>query len=254
MLDGRTVIVTGAGRGLGFGVTEAILKHGGNAVLAEVDAALVSEARSKLSQVDGARFLAVVADVMDEASVDEVFDTAVQHFGTVDGLVNNAGVIRLGSALESSSEDWSLQLDVNVRGVFHCSRAFAARAKRGAIVNIASNAGKVGYPNMAGYNASKAAVINLTRTLSAEWADKDINVNAVCPGGVLTPMLAGVAEHIGEQTGGDPSSILGTMVPKQMGRHIHPEEVGDVVVFLLSDYARIIRGQSINVDGGDTPY
>ena len=107
---------------------------------------------------------------------------------------------------------------------------------------------------MAGYNASKAAVINLTRTLSAEWAGQQINVNAICPGGVLTPMLQEVANSIGERTGEDPAELVKTMVPAQLGRHIEPIEVGRVAAFLLSDDAKIIRGQAINVDGGDTPY
>ena len=124
----------------------------------------------------------------------------------------------------------------------------------GSIVNIASNAGKVGYPNMAAYNASKAAVINLTRSLAGEWAEYGINVNAVCPGGVATPMLSDVAEWLGPKIDLDPEELLAGMFPAQLGRHIQPVEVGRVVAFLLSPQASIIRGQAINVDGGDTPY
>jgi NAD(P)-dependent dehydrogenase (short-subunit alcohol dehydrogenase family) len=107
---------------------------------------------------------------------------------------------------------------------------------------------------MAAYNASKAAVINLTRSLAAEWAPHRINVNAVCPGGVNTPMLAAVAEWITARQGGDAGQLLRQMVPAQLGRHVQPIEVGRVVAFLLSPEAAIIRGQAINVDGGDTPY
>ena len=107
---------------------------------------------------------------------------------------------------------------------------------------------------MAAYNASKAAVISLTRSLAAEWAEHGVNVNAVCPGGVATPMLTQVAEWIAERRGLEPETLLGEMVPPQLGRHIQPLEVGRVVAFLLSERAAIIRGQSINVDGGDTPY
>ncbi|MCP4382788.1 MAG: SDR family oxidoreductase, partial [Hyphomicrobiales bacterium] len=124
----------------------------------------------------------------------------------------------------------------------------------GAIVNIASNAGKVGFPNMAAYNASKAAVINLTRSLAAEWADRGINVNAVCPGSVATPMLHEVAEELARDGKGDAGTLFAGMVPGQLGRHVTPIEVGEVVAFLLSDAATIIRGQAINVDGGETPY
>ena len=107
---------------------------------------------------------------------------------------------------------------------------------------------------MAAYNASKAAVISLTRSLAGEWAEHGINVNAVCPGGVETPMLKKVAQWIGEREGIDPVKLMPMMRPAQLGRHIQPIEVGRVVAFLLSDRAAIIRGQSINVDGGDTPY
>ena len=124
----------------------------------------------------------------------------------------------------------------------------------GAIVNIASNCGKVGYPNMAGYNASKAAVISLTRSLSTELSERNINVNAICPGGVYTPMLMDVAKSIGERTGEKAEELIKLMVPAQLGRHIEPLEIGRIAAFLLSDHANIIRGQSINADGGDTPY
>lgn len=164
----------------------------------------------------------------------------------------------MGPALESSPDDWKLQFQVNVEALAECSRIAAAQmiaqGTGGSIVNVASNAGKVGYPNMAGYNATKAAVISLTRSLSAEWAENAINVNAVCPGGVDTPMLEEVAEWVGPRIGTAPKDLHANMTPAQLGRHIEPVEVGRVVAFLLSDRALIIRGQSINVDGGDTPY
>jgi NAD(P)-dependent dehydrogenase (short-subunit alcohol dehydrogenase family) len=143
-----------------------------------------------------------------------------------------------------------------VKGVLLASQVAASNFGDGggAIVNIASNAGKVGYRNMAGYNASKAAVISLTRSLSLEWVDKKINVNAVCPGGVATDMLKGVADFLSPRLGQDSAALFNTMVPAQLGRHIQPIEVGRVVAFLLSDAAVIIRGQSISIDGGDTPY
>ena len=146
---------------------------------------------------------------------------------------------------------------MNLSGLFAAcqaaSRAMIRSGHGGAIVNVASNAGKVGYPNMAAYN-SKAAVISLTRSLSLEWAPHRINVNAVCPGGVDTPMLQGVAEWLAPRLGIAADSLHAQMKPRQMERHIQPIEVGRVVAFLLSDQAAIIRGQAINVDGGDTPY
>ena len=191
----------------------------------------------------------------DSASMEAAFNEVVARMGRLDGLVNNAGVVRLGAADKLTGDDIDLEMAVNVKGVLLASQAAARQMEKGgAIVNIASNAGKVGYPNMAGYNASKAAVINLTRSLSLEWAARGINVNAVCPGGVATDMLKTVADFI---VGGDAAKseeMMKQMVPAQLGRHIQPVEVGRVIVFLLSDAATIIRGQSITIDGGDTPY
>ena len=180
-----------------------------------------------------------------------------EAFGALDGWVNNAGILRMGPALETTAADWDAQMRVNVSALFLCcqkaARRFAAHGG-GAIVNVASNAGKVGFPDMAGYNASKAAVISLTRSLAAEWAPHRINVNAVCPGGVDTPMLRAVAEWLAPRRGIDPDELHRGMTPRQLGRHVQPIEVGRVVAFLLSDAALVVRGQAINVDGGDTPY
>jgi len=118
-------------------------------------------------------------------------------------------------------EDWEAQMRVNASGLFACCQLAAkrmiAQGSGGAIVNIAPNAGKVGYPNMAAYNASKAALINITRSLSQKWAAHSVNVNAVCPGGVDTPMLISVAEWITARAGGDPNELVKEMKPRQLG-------------------------------------
>lgn len=257
MLNNKVFVITGAGRGIGRGIAEAVAEAGGNVVAVDLDREALEETVS-LVEGAGRRGLAVQADVTDEAAVARMVDETVKEFGHVGGLVNSAGALVMNPALEVTSDELLKQFDVNVRGVFLCCQAVARQIMTvgdgGAIVNVASNAGKVGYPNMAAYNASKAAVINLTRTLAAEWARHGINVNAVCPGGVDTPMLGVVAEWVGQFTGDDPDQLLKSMMPQQIGRHIKPIEVGRVVAFLLSERAAIIRGQSINVDGGDTPY
>jgi NAD(P)-dependent dehydrogenase (short-subunit alcohol dehydrogenase family) len=126
---------------------------------------------------------------------------------------------------------------------------------KGSIVNVASNAGKVGFPGQCDYNAAKAAVINLTRSLAMEFAPIGINVNAVCPGAVETEMLSEVAKFIVETNGqGDAVELMHSFAPSQLGRLVQPEEVGAIVAFLASQKAAIIRGQSINLDGGATPY
>ena len=257
LLDDRVVVITGAGSGIGRGIALAIAEEGGAVVALDLDLASARETAAAV-EGGGAAALPLGVDVTDTEAVAGAIAVTAGRFDRIDGWVNNAGVLRLGPALEAGDEAWGPQLEVNARAVYACCRLAARRmieqGTGGAIVNVASNAGKVGYPNMAAYNASKAAVISLTRSLAAEWAEHGINVNAVCPGGVETPMLAHVAEWIGERRGLDPEALLAGMQPAQLGRHVRPIEVGRVVAFLLSERAAIIRGQSINADGGDTPY
>ena len=253
-LKGKNVVVTGAAQGVGLGIVEELLSQDANVVMLDRDGETLSASAEEVRGTGGGTVLSFSTDVTDTGAVRSTFTSACDQLGPLYGLVNNAGIIRMGAASESTDEDWQSHMNVNVVGVVNCCNAFRECCDNaGSIVNIASNAGKVGYPNMAAYNASKAAVINLTRTLAAEWAP-GINVNAVCPGGVLTPMLEHVAEVVGTNIGKSPDELISTMVPAQLNRHIQPREVGKVVAFLLSDAATIVRGQSINVDGGDTPY
>ncbi|HUG52295.1 MAG TPA: SDR family NAD(P)-dependent oxidoreductase [Vicinamibacteria bacterium] len=256
LLEGRTVFVTGAGRGMGRGIAEALAEAGAAVGLGDLALEPVQET-ARLVEARGGRAVAMPLDVTDGGSVEAAIARTAGAFGALDGWVNNAGILRMGPALETTAADWDAQMRVNVSALFLCcqkaARRFAAHGG-GAIVNVASNAGKVGYPNMAAYNAGKAAVIGLTRSLAAEWSRHGVNVNAVCPGGVDTPMLDEVARWIAHREGGEATELRARMTPAQMGRHIQPVEVGRVVAFLLSPHAAIIRGQSINVDGGDTPY
>jgi len=257
LLKDKVIFVTGAGQGMGRGIAQAVAEAGAQVVVSDLRLEPVQET-ARLIEAGGQHALPLIADVLDAEEMSSAIQQAVAAFGRLDGWVNNAGVVKMDSALDMSEEDWAFQFEVNVQGLFVCCQLAAkqmiAQGQGGAIVNIASNAGKVGYRNMAAYNASKAAVINLTRSLSLEWAEHSINVNAVCPGGVDTPMLLGVAEWLTQRIGGDPHELVKTMKPNQMNRHVQPIEVGRVVAFLLSEQATIIRGQAINVDGGDTPY
>ena len=255
-LEGRVFLLTGAAGGIGEGIARAILEAGGMPALVDVD---LEGARAMALRVGmtGPSIAAFRADVSDAGEVERAVEGTVEHFGRIDGAVNNAGVVTLDEAWEATGPDWNHQLEVNVTGSFLVAQAVGKRLKAsggGSIVNVASNCGKVGYRNMAAYNASKSAVLGLTRSLSMEWAEHGINVNAVCPGGVDTPMLAGVAEWLSPRLDIPSDELLGSMGPAQLGRRIKPVEVGRVIAFLLSDAAHIIRGQAINVDGGDTWY
>jgi len=253
-LEGRVVAVTGAARGIGAGIVEAALAAGARVALIDRDEATLRETARRLDP-SGKRALAIGADVTDPASLAKAA-AAASRLGAIGGWVNNAGVVQMIAASDLAPEAWRREFEVNVGGVVNGAQAarLAFAGKGGAIVNIASNAGKVGFPNMAAYNASKAAVINLTRSLAREWAAERVNVNAVCPGSVATPMLRDVADRLASQIGRGSDELFAGMVPAQLGRHIQPIEIGRVVVFLLTDAAEIIRGQSINLDGGDTPY
>lgn len=252
-LNDRVVAVTGGAGGIASGIAQAILDAGGRVGLMDLDRGKVEAAAAALGAGD--RVAAFVADVTDPDGIDAAMKSLRDRFGGLHGLVNNAGIVRLGPAEEMTAQGIDVEMAVNVKGVLLTAQAAARHfGDGGAIVNIASNAGKVGYRNMAGYNASKAAVISLTRSLSLEWAEKGINVNAVCPGGVATDMLKSVADFLAPRLAQDRDALFGSMVPAQLGRHIQPIEVGRVVAFLLSDAATIIRGQSISIDGGDTPF
>src|SRR5579872_3255533 len=237
-LRGRSILVTGAGRGIGAGIAEAALAAGAAVALADLNGELAQETARRLDP-SGARTFACAADVADPSSLARAAEAAAARLGALSGWVNNAGVVQMGPAKDFSPEAWRREFEINVGGVMNGAqaayRAFAGQG--GAIVNIASNAGKVGFPSMAAYNASKAAVINLTRSLAREWAGERINVNAVCPGSVATPMLREVADALSRWTGKDPRSHFAAMVPAQLGRHVEPIEVGRIVAFLLSDAA-----------------
>jgi NAD(P)-dependent dehydrogenase (short-subunit alcohol dehydrogenase family) len=254
-LEGRAVVVTGAGRGMGAGIARAAIEAGASVVLVDVVAGSAEAVAASLDP-SGHRAVGVTGDVRVEADVDRTLQTSVDGFGALDGWVNNAGVIEMAPAIDTDQANFEAHLAVNTTAVFRCCQAAArhwrAAGRPGAIVNIASYAGKVGYPDMVAYNVSKAGVINLTRNLAHEWAGDGINVNCICPSGVDTPMLDAVAAyHAGD---GDPAPIRAGMVAGDLGRTIAPVEIGRVVVFLLSDDARVIRGQAISVDGGDSPY
>ena len=256
-LGGKVVFVTGAARGIGRGIAEACAEAGADVGIGDLRAEGAAET-ALLLEASGRRAHAVALDVTQPASLEAAVASTVGALGRLDGWVNNAGVLRLDAALDARAEDFEAQMRVNAEaalaGCQAAARRMIAQGGGGAIVNVASNAGKVGYRNMAGYNASKAAVISLTRSLALEWAEHHINVNAVCPGGVDTPMLREVAAWLAKRLGQTPDALHAQMKPQQLERRIQPIEVGRVVAFLLSDAATIIRGQSINVDGGDTPY
>lgn len=253
--EGKGFIVTGGAGGVGRATAELLLAEGARVVLADVRCDALNEAVKAIADVNA---IAVTLDAANPASIASAVSAAEERLGRLDGLVNCAAIVIHSDPLEASWSDWEKIFSVNVFGAYEASRLVArsmiVAGVRGAIVNVASEAGKKGHKESLAYSASKAALISVTRMLSASLAPHDINVNCVCPGGVATDMLREVAVAYSKLAAAAPDEIFGKLVSSQLLRHIDPVEVARTISFLLSDDAMIIRGQAIRADGGDTPY
>ncbi len=246
----KVILVTGAAGGVGQGMVRTLLEAGAWVAAADLDPGRVDA---------DPRVLPIAVEIADPASVAAMVEQTLVWRGRVDGLVNGAAVALHAPPLDHGLELWRRQFEINVFGAYETARlvakAMIERGIRGAIVNISSEAGKIGHAEtMIAYSATKAALISMTRMLSAALAAHDINVNCVCPGSVATPMLRQVADVFSAMSGETPEQVFDQMVSSQLRRHTTPEEIGRCVSFLLSDDAMLIRGQAVNVDGGDTPY
>ena len=248
-LTSRVALVTGGGQGIGLACAEALAEAGAHVIIADRDRALAEEARATL-QAKGGKAEAVTMDVTDSKRVAEVADDLVSRHGRIDILVNNAGIARSETPAEKvSDEHWLNVLDVNLNGTFWCCRAFGAhmlKARSGAIVNIGSMSGFiVNKPQeQCYYNASKAAVHHLTKSLAAEWGSRGVRVNAVAPTYIATPLN----EFVKSKPAMYDAWIGGT----PMGRLGKVEEIASVVLFLASDAASLMTGSIVLADGGYT--
>ncbi len=248
-LSNRVALVTGGGQGIGLASAEALAEAGAKVVIADRDPAMAEAGSAKL-KASGYDPDVVLMDVTDSKRVTEVADQLVARYGKVDILVNNAGIARSETPAETvTDEHWLNVIDVNLNGTFWCCRAFGKHmlgARSGAIVNIGSMSGFiVNKPQeQAYYNASKAAVHHLTKSLAAEWGARGVRVNAVAPTYVTTPLNAFVKNNpkmYDAWIGGTPMARMG-----------EADEIASVVLFLASDAASLMTGSVVLVDGGYT--
>jgi 3-oxoacyl-[acyl-carrier protein] reductase len=242
-MRGENAIITGGARGIGESIARLLAKMGAAVIIWDVLEDQAKAAAAAIAKDIGVKTLGSAVDVTKAASVDTALDAAMKEFGKIDILVNNAGVTRDGLLIRMKEEDWDLVLAINLKGVWICTKAVGKvmlKARKGAIVNIASVVGVMGNAGQANYSASKAGVIGLTKTSAREFAQRGVRVNAVAPGYIRTAMTDKLSD---EQRG-----RLRNMIP--MGDLGTPDDVADAVAFLASDAAKYITGQTLNIDGG----
>lgn len=242
-LTGKTAIVTGGSRGIGRAAALTLAEAGADVAVIYAGNTAAAEETVRLIEEKGRKGLAIQCDVADEAAVAAMVKDVKKELGRIDILVNNAGITRDGLLMIMKEEDWQAVLDTNLTGAFHCTKAVTRlmmKQRSGSIINITSVVGETGNAGQANYAAAKAGLIGFTKSVAKELASRNIRCNAIAPGCIETDMTAVLGE--------DTVDAMIQTIP--MGRVAQPEEVAKAVLFLASDDASYITGQTLNVDGG----
>ena len=241
-LKGKVALVTGGAQGIGRAVALLLAQNGADVAVSDINLERAEETAKEIEAL-GRRAMAIRADVAKSADVEQMVEVILGRFGQIDILINNAGIAKDKLILRMTEEDWDTVLNVNLKGTFHCTKAVVrhmSKQRNGKIVNIASVVGEMGNAGQANYSASKAGVIGFTKTIAREFAQRGINVNAIAPGYIETPMTEALPEKAKEE--------LKRMIPmERLGR---PEDVAAAVLFLVSEASSYITGQVLNVNGG----
>jgi NAD(P)-dependent dehydrogenase (short-subunit alcohol dehydrogenase family) len=243
-LEGKTALVTGASKGIGLAICEVLADAGADIVALGRDKDGLAEAGQKVTAL-GRRFMPVTAELADAASTAKAADTILASGWQVDILVNNAGVALVDPISHASVADWDRTMAINLRAPFQLAQAFAPgmiKRKQGKIINISSQAGVIAIEDHAAYCASKGGLNMLTKVMMAEWARHNIQINAICPTVILTPM--------GEAVWGQPAKGDPMRAKTPANRFGLPVEVADSVLFLASSASDLINGETVLLDGG----
>jgi NAD(P)-dependent dehydrogenase (short-subunit alcohol dehydrogenase family) len=247
-LTGKVAIVTGAGRGLGYHFSLALARYGADVVVCSRTGSELEKVAADVEQL-GRRALIQSLDLRNIKSIQPMIDETVKAFGRIDVLVNNAGINRPQWALEVTEENWDLVINTNLKGLFFCAQAAGQvmlRQRKGKIINISSDAGTVGLPRRAAYCASKGGVNLLTKVLAIEWAEYHINVNAIAPAFIETPLTQPMFKEKGFR-----EYVLGNT---PLGRVGKPADLTGAVVFLASEASDYMTGHVMLIDGGWTAH
>lgn len=249
-VDGKVALVTGAGSGIGKAVAEGLAHFGADVVITEITPKmeLGQQVAKEIAGNTGKKVICVPLDLPDMKSIQAMTDAAVAEMGKIHILINNAGIQIAKPSLEVTEDDWDKVVDTNLKGAFFVSQSVAKQiikqGEGGRIINIASQNGVIGYYNRAAYCSAKAGMVNLTRVLAIEWAEHGINVNAIGPTFIRTPL--------GEQTLKNKAfydDIISHIPLRRIGE---PEELIGAVVYLASDASTLVTGHTLLVDGGWT--
>jgi 3-oxoacyl-[acyl-carrier protein] reductase len=241
-LEGKVALITGGAQGIGRAIALLFAGQGAKVTISDIN---LEKARETCQEIEslGGQAIAISGNVADAKAAEAMMEQAVEKFGGLDILVNNAGITRDGILLRMKEEDWDAVIAVNLKGAFHCTKAalrFFLKRKGGKIVNIASVTGEMGNAGQSNYAASKAGLIGFTKSVAREYANRNIQVNAVAPGFIDTAMSQAIPEKGRE--------FLIKQIP--MERLGTPEDVAEAVLFLASPAADYITGQVLNVNGG----
>jgi 3-oxoacyl-[acyl-carrier protein] reductase len=242
MNDKKVAVITGGGGGIGKKIAEVLAKTGIIVILIDVDQTLLEKTKSEF-QSSGFETDVYAASVTDDAAIEMIAKSVFEKFGRIDILVNNAGITKDKLLLRMNREDWNAVIDINLTGVYVCSKVFSRyimKSHSGRIVNISSVVGQMGNAGQANYSASKAGIIGLTKSIAKELSSKGVTVNAVAPGFIQTRMTDILPDKV--------KDLLKAMIP--LGKLGTVDDIANAVKFLVSDESSYITGQVINVNGG----